>query len=66
MIPQGIVCWCLYRYVSAGDMPEYDPNEVLGFWCARCPIGALCNSYGTHIENVTAEDGYFMGIDGSL
>jgi len=42
-----------------------DPNEVLGFWCAKCPAGADCTLRGTTLLTVKAKPGYFTGLDGS-
>ena len=50
-----------------GDQSQVDnnPNQILGLFCAQCPVGADCQSLGTSIESVTAEAGYFQGIDGT-
>ena len=45
--------------------PDFDPNEYLGFWCAECPTGAECSSAGAWITNITAAEGYYLGLDGT-
>jgi hypothetical protein len=37
-------------------------NAILDFWCVPCPNGADCSLEGTVLANVTALEGYFMGL----
>ena len=48
---------------GAEDSSVFDPNELVGFYCALCPEGADCGTDGTTLANVTASEGYFIGIN---
>jgi len=50
------------EYVAFDPVPDFDPNMYLGFWCAKCPEGADCNSPGTTLTNVQAAQGFFPGF----
>ena len=56
----------LYKltFIDADPLPDFDPNERLGFWCASCPEGADCSSTGSMLETVLPEEHYFSGVDG--
>lgn len=54
----------LRHYIEADPMPEFDPNELLDFWCVTCPEGADCTLSGTTLDNVQALKDYFKGLDG--
>ena len=43
----------------------FNANEYLDFWCVKCPTGADCSVPGTEQTNVVAQEGYFMGLDGT-
>ena len=50
---------------EANDIPSFDPNAYLDFWCVACPEGADCIADGTVIETVQSLEGWFTGVDGS-
>lgn len=53
------------RSESSDDDVIFDANEYLKFWCVECPEGADCMQSGTVLENVSASEGFFLGLDGS-
>ena len=45
--------------------PHFDPNTHLEFWCAQCPEGAECSVPGATLLNITATEGFYLGLDGT-
>ena len=52
-------------FIDGPDPPPFDASARLGFWCVSCPVGADCADVGRSLGNVTAQEGYFMGVDGT-
>ena len=38
-----------YAIYMETDFGDFDPNQLLGFWCAVCPEGADCYHTGMHV-----------------
>ena len=51
------------EYISATSPPDFDAHAVLDYWCVPCPDGADCVEPGTVLANVSAQAGYFLGLD---